>query len=61
MHILAAAGARIFLHKGMGIISPGFHLGAGVAAGILVPLMIRAGIKRSGWRFFYRPIGLING
>jgi fucose 4-O-acetylase-like acetyltransferase len=58
MHILAAAGVRIFFDRGLGVGAPGIHLAAGVAAGIIAPLLIRAGVKRTGWRFLYHPVGL---
>jgi len=60
MHILVAAGVRVFSSKALGISSPGFLLAAGVMTGIIVPLLIRGGIKRSGWRLLYRPMGITD-
>lgn len=48
MHILAGSGARVLLSKVFGITSTSLHLGAGVAAGVLLPLLAVKIIEKWG-------------
>jgi fucose 4-O-acetylase-like acetyltransferase len=48
MHILTGSGARVFLSKVFGITSTSLHLVAGVAAGILLPLLAVKIIEKWG-------------
>lgn len=48
LHVLCVAGVRIVLHKGFGVDEPLVLLALACAAGIAVPLAVRAVVQRAG-------------
>ncbi len=55
MHIIAGSGARIVLHKALGIDSAAVHLVVGTLAGIALPLVAMQAMHRYGLPGFITP------